>query len=187
MIFTKEEIRKKFKQKRGEMDKSEASEKSLAAAKAFLSAEFYKSAKQLMLYMPLGNETDTTLIIKEAFRDEKLVLVPSTDGKSGEITPCFITQNTEFAKGAFSVKEPIQKEKADMSKTDVVLVPGIAFDKTGARIGFGKGCYDILLKDCSAIKVGFCYSYQICNELPAEKHDIRMDYLVTEKGIFKCR
>ena len=69
------------------MDKSEASEKSLAAAKAFLSAEFYKSAKQLRLYRPLGNETDATLIIKEAFRDEKLVLVPSTDGKSGEITP----------------------------------------------------------------------------------------------------
>lgn len=185
-MLMKKEIRKTIKEKRSAMDKAEVAQKSAAAAQMFLLSEFYKSARQFMLYMPLGNETDTSEIMKAAFQDGKSVVLPVTDEKSDRITPCLITEETEFIAGAFSVREPAEWKEADMSKTDVIIVPGIAFDRSGARVGFGKGCYDMLLKSSPSVKVGFCYGFQICDEIPFEEHDIKMDYLVTEKGIVKC-
>ncbi len=183
----KSEIRNQNKIRRSAMKTEEVMQKSREAANIFLASDYYKNSKQLMLYMPLGNETDTSAIIKAAFCDGKTVVFPVTDEKSGEITPFYAFFDTTFSKGAFSVSEPVGTQIADMSKTDVVLVPGIAFDKTGNRVGFGKGCYDRLLKDSSATLIGFCYGFQVCEHIPSEAHDIKMDALVTEKGLFRCK
>ncbi len=178
----KNQIREQNKIKRRAMDKTQVAEKSKRAAKAFLQSELYKNARQIMAYLPLGNETDTSEIIDAAFGDGKRLVLPVTDHKTGEITPCVYEKDTKLTKGAFSVTEPSKIVPADMSKTDVVLVPGIAFDLSGNRVGFGKGCYDRLLKDTAAVKVGLCYDYQICPEIPADEHDVRMDLLITESG-----
>jgi 5-formyltetrahydrofolate cyclo-ligase len=179
----KNQIREKNKLKRRAMSKAEVAEKSNEAAKAFLQSEIYKNAQQIMVYLPLGNETDTGEIIASCFRDGKSLILPVTDSQSGVITPCVYDKDTKLTKGAFSVTEPSQIVVADMSKTDVVIVPGIAFDLSGNRIGFGKGCYDRLLDGISAVKIGFCYDWQICGEISADKHDIKMDFLITEKGL----
>ena len=183
----KNEIRKVNKIKRSSMEKAEVLEKSSKACAVFLKSEIYKNAKQIMLYMPLGNETDTTDIINRAFADGKKLNLPVTDAKTGEITPCYFEKDSEFSKGAFSIKEPCIKDIADLSNIDVILVPGIAFDRTGVRVGFGKGCYDRLLKKTSAVKVGFCYDFQLCDKIPSEEHDVKMDYIITENGIINCK
>ena len=183
----KTEIRKLNKIKRAAMDVGEVEQKSQSAAKLFLSSPLYENAKHIMLYKPLGNETDTNDVIMSAFRDGKEVTFPVTDPKSGEITPCSATNETEFAKGAFSVSEPVNAKGVDVEKIDLILVPGIAFDKKGTRVGFGKGCYDRLLQNSSAIKVGFCYDFQLCEEIPSEQHDVTMDYIVTETRIINCK
>ena len=183
----KNEIRKKFKEKRIAMEKTEVSEKSRFACEVFLKSEMYKNANVLMLYMPLGNETDTTDIIDRAFADGKKVVFPVTDEESGEIMPCYATAETEFEKGAFSINEPSVLDVADALDIDTVIVPGIAFDKRGGRIGFGKGCYDRLLKKTTAVKIGFCYNFQVCGEICTENHDIKMDYLITENSIIICK
>ncbi len=182
----KSEIRKQTKKMRSAMKKEDVIQKSTVAANFFLASNYYKNSKQLMLYMPLGNETDTSVIVKAAFRDGKTVVFPVTDEKSGEITPFYALPDTKFLKGAFSVSEPLGTQMADMSKTDVILVPGIAFDKAGNRVGFGKGCYDRLLKDSSADLIGFCFEFQVYEHIPSESHDIKMNALVTEKGLFRC-
>lgn len=179
----KNQIREQNKIKRRAMSETEVAEKSNAVAKAFLQSELYKNAQQIMAYFPLGNETDTREIISAVFSDGKRLVLPVTDPKTGEITPCICEKDTKLIKGAFSVTEPQTKLPADMSKTDVVLVPGIAFDLSGNRVGFGKGCYDRLLKDTAAVKVGLCYDYQICPEIPADEHDVKMDFLITENGL----
>ena len=179
----KNEIRKKFKLKRKTMEKSEVVSKSSKACKHFLESDFYKNAKTIMLYMPLGNETDTTDIINRAFSDGKKVAFPVTDEASGDITPCYATAQTEFSKGGFSVREPDVKVVAKPTDFDVIIVPGIAFDKKGNRIGFGKGCYDKLLVKTNCIKVGFCYDFQLCDNIPTEETDIKMEYIITESGI----
>ena len=182
----KNNLRNTYKQKRKEMSAKDAEIKSFAAANAFLNSDIYKNANQLMLYMPLGNETDTSLIISQAFAHGKKVIFPLTERESGIITPVYATSTTEFAKGAFSVSEPQNADAADISQTDVIVVPGIAFDAKGARIGFGKGCYDMLLQNTSAVKVGYCYDWQVCGKIPAASHDIKMDYIITEKRFIKC-
>ncbi len=181
----KNEIRNTYKQKRKQMSTREVKQKSTAAANLFLQSDIYKNAKQLMLYMPLGNETDTSLIKRCAFDDGKKLIFPVTDGKSGIITPVYATSETEFIKGSFSVNEPKNCNIADVAQIDVIVVPGIAFDKTGARIGFGKGCYDMFLKNATSVKVGYCYDWQICHKLASEMHDAKMDYIVSNRGIIK--
>lgn len=184
-MLTKSEIRKIYKQKREDMNKSDVAEKSRRAAEAFIASKLYKNASQLMLYMPLGNETDTAAIISAALADGKKLVLPVTDRKTYEITPVLWDGESELCEGAFSVKEPVDASLADMSKLDVVIVPGIAFDKGGARVGFGKGCYDRLLEGISAVKVGFCYDFQLADKIPADEHDVKMDFLVTDSGLLR--
>ena len=183
----KNEIRKLNKQKRAKMAKNEAEEKSRAAAKAFLESEIYKNCRVLMLYMPLGNETDTSYIKSAAFAAGKKVVFPVTNAQTGDITPCYANEQTQFTKGAFSVTEPCGEAFAAVGDIDVVIVPGIAFDCIGRRVGFGKGCYDKFLRKASAIKVGLCYNFQLCKQIPTEEHDVNMDYIVTESGVIDCR
>ncbi len=180
-MMTKSELRKTNKERRKLMTGAEVKEKSCAIAKTFLNSEIYKNAKTIMVYMPLGNEVDTGEMISKAFPDRKRVLVPVTDEQTGEMIASEIKENTAFEKGAFSVLEPVEKAVTDPKQIDVVLVPGIAFDKKGGRIGFGKGCYDRFLKKTESLKIGLCYDFQLCDEIEAENHDIKMDFVITEK------
>lgn len=181
----KNKIREEIKEKRKIMNPEEVREKSSLAQKMFLEWDRYKKAKTVMLYMPLGNEVNTLEIINDALLKEKNVLVPVTDRETFEISAYKITDNTEFEKGAFLINEPKEKIPYDSSKIDLVLVPGITFDRAGGRIGFGKGCYDKFLKDTKAIKVGFCYDFQVIEHFETSKTDINMDYIVTEKEIIR--
>ena len=186
-MIAKSEIRKINKEKRKAMSKEEVAEKSILAQAAFLESNLYKNAQQIMLYMPLGNEIGTENMMKQSFADGKKIVLPITNGETGEITPYLIEENTQFVIGAFKVREPVGASIADVTKTDVIIVPGIAFDERGARVGFGKGCYDRLLAESSAVKIGYCYEYQVSEAIADEAHDMRMDYILTEKGIRKAK
>lgn len=184
-MLTKSEIRKIYKQKRADMNKADAVKKSRMVANAFIASELYTNASRLMLYMPLGNETDTAAIIAAALADGKKLVFPVTDRSTCEITPVLWDGESELSEGAFSVKEPVGTMLADVSRLDAVIVPGIAFDMSGARVGFGKGCYDRFLEGISAVKVGFCYDFQLADKIPTDEHDVKMDFLVTESGLIR--
>ena len=140
-----------------------------------------------MCYMPLKGETDTSYIVKQAFLDGKRVALPVTSGDDATVEAYYIDQDTTFKKGMFDVLEPVCKDKADIGDIDVVIVPGIAFDTNGARIGFGKGCYDRFLEAFSGVKVGYCYGFQIYDNVPCDEYDIMMDYIVSDIGIAKIK
>ncbi len=182
----KNEIRKLNKLLRKEMSWQDVKSKSRKAGDVFLASDIYKNCKILMIYMPLGNETDTSTIMQTALDDGKRIVLPVTDGETGEITPYYAERDTRFQIGAFSVQEPDSSDVARLEDIDVILVPGIAFDMSGARVGFGKGCYDRLLKNADAIKVGYCYDFQISGSIQVEEYDILMDYIVSENGMIKC-
>lgn len=182
----KEELRKINKQKRKELSLCEVKEKSQKAFKNFINSEVYKNAKVIMLYYPLGNETDTSYIYSQALEDNKTVVFPVTDIKTNEMTAVMADKNTKFSKGGYSVFEPFDKKEIDKQLIDVVIVPGIAFDKKGFRVGFGKGCYDRFLDRTNAIKVGYCYDFQIVETILKDSFDIKLDYLVSESGMVVC-
>lgn len=186
MVMSKKEIRTKIKGIRGNMDAGEVEYKSTIAAKFFLKSEFYRTSSVLMLYMPLGKETDTRCILEKALEDGKKIALPVTEERTGVIIPKAFDADTLLEKGGFSVVEPKNTCIVEKSEIDVVVVPGIAFDKSGTRLGFGKGCYDMFLAGINAVKIGFCYDFQVQDKIPADLHDIKMDALVTEKGICTC-
>ena len=181
----KKKIREEMKEKRKNMEIAEVMQKSNLAQDIFLKSEQYKKAKSVMLYMPLGNEVSTFEIISDGIKQGKNILVPITDKDTFEISAYRITENTEFEKGTFSVSEPKEKESFDASGIDVVLVPGIAFDRYCGRIGFGKGCYDKFLKDIKAVKIGFCYDFQLVERIKTDSNDVNMDYIITEKEFIR--
>ena len=165
---SKEELRAEKIKERKNLPKPVVLEKSLVIQKFFLSSKMYECAKVIMAYMPVSNEVGTEDIIKSAQNKGKRVVLPVTDPKTKEIG------------------EPLETEKEEISKVDVVLGPGVVFDKNGERIGFGAGCYDRLLKDFKGVKIGICYDFQIDEDIPSQDHDARMDFLISESGIYKC-
>lgn len=89
--------------------------------------------------------------------------------------------------GAFGILEPAQDGPNQLPKdfSSAVIVPGVAFDRSGRRLGRGKGFYDRFLMDFKGIKIGVCQSYRVLEELPVEPHDVAMDYVVTEKFVLR--
>ncbi len=184
--MNKEELRKINKEKRRKLLKDEINEKSIKASRIFLDSEIYKNAKTIMLYYPLGNEMDTSHIFERALADEKTVAFPITNVETNELTAIITDSNTQFLKGGYKIFEPNSKKVIDKSLIDVVIVPGIAFDKKGNRVGFGKGCYDRFLKGTDAIKIGFGYEFQMTNEILADNFDVCMNYIISENGLVNC-
>lgn len=184
--MNKSELRRINKEKRRSLSYDEIKEKSKKASVLFLKSDIYKNAKTIMLYYPLGNETDTSYIFECAAKDKKNIVYPITDMKTNYLTAVIADDGTSFSKGGYSVFEPNSDKVIDKNTIDVVIVPGIAFDKKGYRVGFGKGCYDRFLEDINALKIGFCYNFQIADAILFDEHDICMDYLISEDGLIDC-
>ena len=92
-----------------------------------------------------------------------------------------------FTLGAFSIPEPQDADVFDASEIDLVIVPALAYDRHGTRLGFGRGCYDGFLPRTRAVKVGLCYAFQLADSLPADTHDVPVDYILTEKDLFRVK
>ncbi|MDG0817850.1 5-formyltetrahydrofolate cyclo-ligase [Bdellovibrio svalbardensis] len=94
-----------------------------------------------------------------------------------------------FSQGSFGILEPDPNSPVvDHHHIQGLLIPGVAFNKDGHRLGKGKGYYDKALQHFSGLKVGVCFEFQISEQvLPVEEHDVRMDFLITDQGLIDCR
>ena len=144
--------------------------------------EFFKSSQIVCVYMNAFNEVATETVIKNCIMDNKKVVVPVVNGDE-----IFLSEfSDEQEKGAFGIFEPVKKKYFDPAMVDIFIVPGLAFDESGSRLGFGKGYYDKLLKNTKGKKIGFLYDFQLVNLVKKEPHDILMDYLITESRVINC-
>jgi len=182
----KKEIRNHFKSLRDKTEINTLTKLSQQAQELLLSCNEYKSAENIMIYLPLGNETDTSEIISRCFEENKTVLLPVTNRETCHMDAVVYTPSTTLEPGAFSVSEPQNSTVFDKNKIDLVIVPGIAFSQRGGRIGFGKGCYDRFLKGIPATKIGFCYDFQLSNLIRCDNDDVEMDFIITDRKIYNC-
>ncbi len=106
--------------------------------------------------------------------------------KDGELEFC---ESSAFVVGPYGIHEPAASAEAiEVGQLQGLLVPGLAFNKNGNRLGRGQGYYDKALQNFSGLKVGICFDFQLSKEtLPTEAHDIRVDYLITESGLIDCK
>lgn len=187
-IDEKETIREKIMERRKKLSKEKVEELSKNIEKQFLNLQEYKDAGTVMFYVSYDNEVYTHNLIEEALKSKKKVVVPLTDTENNNIVPVQIKSFMELKPGAYGILEPSSEHRHVVSKDviDLVVVPGVAFDVEGHRIGHGMGYYDEFLKTMSAYKIGFAFEFQVLSEIPCEKHDIRVDKIVTEKRVIDC-
>lgn len=141
---------------------------------AVLAHPKYIEARTVALYSPLGDEADISEILREAMPSKRVAL-PVVEGSDMYFR--FLTPDGATRTGTFGIEEPCG-EICEPQQIDFMLVPGVAFDKEGNRMGRGRGYYDRYLADCGAFKAGICFSYQLIESIPHEKHDIRMDTVI---------
>jgi 5-formyltetrahydrofolate cyclo-ligase len=139
----------------------------------------FKSAKVVGAYYAFGSEVKTDMILEKAKTLGKKVALPSVEGES--LTFYELSSGRYLIKGRFGIMEPLPYGPVD--RMDLVVVPGVAFDKKGYRLGYGKGYYDKFLARKSVFSIGLAYSFQLLEGLPRGEHDRRLDAIATEEGI----
>lgn len=181
----KNELRAVYRRLRMQFPEDVKRELDIKLTERFLSLDEYKSCKTLFAFVSTPIEVDTSLIIKSALEDGKLLAVPKCRDKSGQMDFYYINSTDCLKRGAFSIMEPDEKqcEKVTDFSDGLCLVPGLCFDYQGYRLGFGKGYYDRFLEKFGGISAGICYSRYIEKELPKGAFDKNTDILVTEKFI----
>jgi len=177
----KEEARAHMKGLRTALTDEEIERRSALICSALFSKEEYKSAKTVMVYLSAFGEADTEPIIADLRKRGARVAVPVSDKHSSIITPVFL--EGELLEGAYGIKEPAQKREVPVDEIDLVIVPGVAFDKEANRCGFGKGYYDRLLKRTNAYRIGICYDFQIVDELETDEYDVPMNEVICDKFV----
>lgn len=175
-------IRNEIKKKRSSLSGEDRALKSRAVAEAFINTEQFINADVVAVYMSAFGEVDTEHIINRCRQLGKSILVPVVDGEN--IYLCSL--DGEMEKGAFGIWEPSHKQIVKAEMADVFAVPGLAFDRFGARVGFGKGYYDKLLCNTKAAKFGLAYDFQVFEKLPSHAHDVKMDYIISESRVIVC-
>ncbi len=142
----------------------------------------FSSAKTVLLYCSKDSEAPTQDIIQKALDEGKKVALPITHAKERSMVLSFISSLDDLVPASFGVLEPKLSTLCTCAPSDVecALVPGIAFDNEGFRLGWGLGFYDRFLPSLSCPTIGFCYEVQLCEKLPREKFDIPVKALITE-------
>ena len=141
---------------------------------------FFREARCLALYSAIHNEVSTDEIVGQALDSGKCLVFPRVSGEDLEFV--LIESPSELVSGAFGVKEPKSCNLVPVEKVDLIVVPGVAFDQRGHRLGYGRGYYDRALAKCQShcMKVGFAYDFQLLTTLPAAKYDQALSALMTE-------
>ena len=186
----KKEIRKELIGKRDAIDSDAWVEYSNRIQRNIIRSSLYQLAECVLLYSDFHGEVGTYSLIEAALLDNKKVYMPKVLENFVEARMEFyrIYSTQELIDGFMGIKEPIGSTDRVLSLNDidlkktVVFVPGVAFSKDFYRLGYGKGYYDNYLRDKDdMMKVGLCFSMQLKDEIPNEEHDVKMNYVITEK------
>ncbi len=165
---------------RAEIAKLSDEEKKSISAQIFSELENsskVSNASVIALFISLPDEPQTSNFIKQLLSKNKRVVVPRIEGEEMN----FYDISEGVFKGAFGIMEPIATTPINPAEMDVMIVPGVAFTRQGARLGRGKGFYDKYLshKDFHAYTIGVCYPCQVVENIPTEEHDKPLDLVIT--------
>ena len=179
MGLTKKQIRSKILLKLKTQKEADQDRKSKIIKEKLFKLQIFQKAKRAMFYISFDGEVNTQEMIREAQKLGKIIAVPvCTIGRT--IRPCILRYNARLAKGPYGIREPATKRFMNLKDLDLVIVPGIAFDKKGNRLGRGKACYDYFLqklpKDIPV--VGLAFGFQILPFLPTTKTDIGVNRVI---------
>lgn len=179
----KSDIRRKIRNMRTmllENEKNDAAEQVFALLEKTAA---FMLADKILMYHSLPDELPTHSFLNK-WKDRKRFYLPRVNGVNLDILPY---DETRLELGSFHIEEPTGNDTLDPAEIELVVVPAVAYDRNGNRLGRGKGFYDRLLATTKATKVGVGYEFQIVDEIPAEQHDVPMDMIVTQQTVIRIR
>lgn len=172
-------LRKQMKKLKSELSEQEKLDAEINALNLLSKCAVFQQAKSVLVYNALPDEIRTQRLL-ETWGKSKNLFLPRVNGDDLDI----LAYSKDFVqKGAFDIYEPVGEELHDIAEMDLIIVPGVAFDLKGNRLGRGKGYYDKLLCKATCPKLGYIYDLQLLEQIPAEQHDIPMNFIVTDKRI----
>jgi len=195
--MTKEQIRIDMKRKRSALSIVEHREGSRLLHKQLFEIEAYRHCGSLLTYVSFGDEADTRELILRAFADHKKVYVPRVDKKEMEfyeihsldgliLSKFGILEPEPDSNGMFPAPAATQNHTGD----NLMILPGLAFDFSGNRIGYGGGYYDRYLSsyaDTRFVKIAIAFDFQLRDHIPAEESDVKVDYIITPARVLSLR
>lgn len=188
----KEQLRRYLLRLRDRQSTGEIEEKSTELTDQVVHLHEYVRSRGIACYVNKGSEVDTRPLIRRSLDIGKRVLVPVV--KKGDIDLFFAeikNLGTELAPGTFGILEPkpesLHPESLDAA--DLLFVPGIAWDKDGYRLGWGRGYFDRVLKNLPAHtrSAGLAFNLQLVNHIPRDQFDLPVDMVITESRVIRCR
>ncbi|HOQ36206.1 MAG TPA: 5-formyltetrahydrofolate cyclo-ligase [Acetivibrio sp.] len=187
---SKKEIRKEILDKRNALIKDDVVKRSIRITEKLISLDKFKDSKIIMAYMDFKNEVMTGFLTEHCLKLGKTLAFPLIESIQGIKKICAyepIDRENGLKPGTYGILEPVKhlSRKIDPQKIDMVIVPGVAFDTKGNRIGYGAGYYDVFLREVKdeCFKVGIAFELQVVENIPKEEHDVVLDAIVTENRV----
>ena len=167
-------LRRQIREKKRAMTEAEIVSKSQQLGEKFTASALYKEAQTIYFYLPYNQEVRTIPMLERALREGKKVAVPKVYGDTMKFI--YLENLDQIAKGYAGIPEPVNDEPVAEDKQALVLMPGLAFDPMGHRIGYGGGFYDrFLAEEPDHPTLALCYDFQMLENLETEEFDIPVD------------
>ncbi len=179
----KREIRKRINEMRRMLTEMERINAANEVFERLENTAAFLLSDKILMYHSLPDELSTHRFL-EKWNNRKKFFLPRVNGVNLEILPY---DESRLELGAFHIEEPSGNNVVDPEEIELIIVPAVAYDRKGNRLGRGKGFYDRLLQSTKASKIGVGYEFQLIEELPVEEHDIPMDMVITQKSSITIR
>lgn len=183
----KKVLRKEILEKRDNIDLVKRKEMDKKILNKFYETQYYNDAEKIFIYISYASEINTKEIINKALKDNKKIYVPRTEFKSRNMDAVEITSLDNLLESTYGILEPSTEEsKTEPNELDLIVVPGVAFDRNGGRMGYGAGFYDRYFKKINKeniskiVKLALAYEFQILDKVPMNSQDVPVDYIITE-------
>lgn len=176
-MLTKSELRKTIRQRKRQFSRQTLERLSLAIIDRLQQNEHFANARTIFLYCSLPDEVDTAPLLRSLLAPQ-IILPRVIDDENMELR--LYTGPADLTPGCYGINEPTGPVFTSLQQIDVAVVPGMAFDRYGHRLGRGRGYYDRILPLMpQAHKIGLCFNFQMLESIPSEPHDIIMDEVMS--------
>lgn len=187
IFLDKKMLRKEILEKRNNLDLVKKEEMDRKILNKFYETQYYKKAEKIFIYISYASEINTKEIINKALKDNKKIYVPRTEFKIRHMDAVEIKSLDNLEESSYGILEPSKEVlNIDPNELDLIVVPGVAFDKSGGRMGYGAGFYDRYFKKIKKeninkiVKLALAYEVQMLDKVPMNEQDVPVDYIITE-------
>jgi 5-formyltetrahydrofolate cyclo-ligase len=188
----RQQLRRMILHNRDRLPEAVLCRKSMAIACSILALEEIRRSRVIFVYMHFRSEVRTSELIESLLSAGHIVTVPVTRQKAAMLAVRITDSKSYINPGPYGIPEPdaglVEKQTWDPARIDAAIVPGSVFDRTGGRLGYGGGYYDRFLAEqaTSALRIGAAFEDQLVEMVPTLPHDQFMDYVVSEKQVYRC-